>query len=384
MSRRGRAAAIAGRRPAMPGFGLSFLDVLCCGLGSAVLLLLIVKHGPTDAVAQDRAYLATQTGGVQERVADAERRRDGLRQQVLASQQALADRSASLDAASGRQRTGAARQAALLAQLQAERSILQASAAELRTLQAQGPPQPGPAPRSHEQQLTGLNIESDLVAIFLDSSASMLHRSLVEIIRLRASNERLQRHAQKWAKAKDAAQWAFDQVPEGGRLQFFAYSSALRGLDGKPLAAGDAISWRTKAEEGTNAQALQRLLAPMRPAGATDLKQIFAAAAKLAPRPKQMLIVTDGFPTLPGGTRLGRLRGCKTPKRGTTAILSPNCRLSVFLDAVAVANKHLDGVRMDVILLPLEGDANAARGYWLLSALSGGRLLSPARGWPYG
>ena len=26
------------------GFGLSFLDVLCCGLGAAILLLLIVKH----------------------------------------------------------------------------------------------------------------------------------------------------------------------------------------------------------------------------------------------------------------------------------------------------------------------------------------------------
>lgn len=384
MSRRGRAAAIAGRRPAMPGFGLSFLDVLCCGLGSAVLLLLIVRHGPTDAAAEDRAYLAAQTGGVQERVAAAEQRRDGLRQQLLASQQALAARSASLDAAAGRQRSGAARQAALLAQLQAERDILQASAAELRALQAQGPPEPGPAPRSYERQLTGLNIESDLVAIFLDSSASMLHRSLVEIIRLRASDERLQRNARKWARAKGAAQWALDQVPQGGRLQFFAYSGELRGLDGKPVAESDAISWRTKAEEGADAQALQRLLTPMKPAGATNLKQIFATAAKLTPKPKQMLIVTDGFPTLPGSTRLGRLRGCKTPKRGATAILSPNCRLSVFLNAVAVAEKRLDGVRMDVILLPLEGDANAARGYWLLSALSGGRLLSPADGWPYG
>ena len=384
MSRRGRAAVIAGRRPAMPGFGLSFLDVLCCGLGSAVLLLLIVKHGPTDAAAEDHAYLAAQTGGVQERVAAAEQRRDGLRQQVLASQQALAARSASLDAAAGRQRSEAARQAALLAQLQAERDILQASAAELRALQAQGPPEPGPVPRSYERQLTGLNIEPDLVAIFLDSSASMLHRSLVEIIRLRASNERLQRNARKWARAKGAAQWALDQVPQGGRLQFFAYSGELRGLDGKPVAESDAVSWRTKAEEGADAQALQRLLASMKPAGATNLKQIFAAAAKLTPRPKQMLIVTDGFPTLPGSTKLGRLRGCKTPKRGATAILSPNCRLSVFLNAVAVAEKRLDGVRMDVILLPLEGDANAARGYWLLSALSGGRLLSPADGWPYG
>ena len=382
MSRRGR-AAVPGRRPAMPGFGLSFLDVLCCGLGSAVLLLLIVKHGPTDAAADDRAYLAAQTGGVLQRIADAEQRRDGLRRQLLSSQQALAARSASLDAAADQRRSGAARQAELLAQLQAERDSLQASAAELRSLQERGPPEPGPSPRSYEQQLTGLNIEQDLVAIFLDSSASMLHRSLVEIIRLRASNERLQRNARKWARAKGAAQWAFDQVPEGGRLQFFSYSSELRGLDGKRVVASNAIAWRSKGEKGADAQALQGLLTPMRPAGATDLKQVFAAAAKLSPRPKQLLLLTDGFPSLPGDTRLGRLKDCKTPKRGATAILSPSCRLSVFLDAVAVARKRLAKVRMDVILLPLEGDANAVQGYWLLSALSGGRLLAPAAGWPY-
>ena len=34
------------RREKESGFGLSFLDVLCCGLGASVLLLLIVKHEP--------------------------------------------------------------------------------------------------------------------------------------------------------------------------------------------------------------------------------------------------------------------------------------------------------------------------------------------------
>lgn len=368
----------------MPGFGLSFLDVLCCGLGSAVLLLLIVKHGPTDAVADDRAQLAAQTRSVQERIAAAERWRDGLRQQLLASRQALAAGSASLDAAAHRQRAGAARQAELLAQLQAERDRLQASGDALRALQAEAAEEREETPPSHAGQLTGLAIEDDRVAIFLDASASMLHRSPVEIIRLRASRSSLQRNAEKWRTAKQAALWAFAQLPEQSRFQFFTYAKGLRDLQGKPTAAADGISWRTKGAKGADLRTLQATLAPMTPVGATDLKQIFAAAAKLAPKPKQMLILTDGFPTLPGSTRLGRLRDCKTPKSGAPAILSPSCRLSVFLDAVAVAKKLLAGVRMDVILLPLEGDANAVQGYWLLSALSGGRLLAPARGWPYG
>ena len=41
-------------------FGLSFLDVLCCGLGGAVLLLLILKRGPVDTDIPDEGYLEIQ------------------------------------------------------------------------------------------------------------------------------------------------------------------------------------------------------------------------------------------------------------------------------------------------------------------------------------
>ena len=61
-----------------PGFGLAFLDVLCCGLGSAVLLLLIVKHGPADADTVDQATIDAQTRGVNERIAATELHRDAL------------------------------------------------------------------------------------------------------------------------------------------------------------------------------------------------------------------------------------------------------------------------------------------------------------------
>ena len=44
--------------------------------------------------------------------------------------------------------------------------------------------------------------------------------------------------------------------------------------------------------------------------------------------------------------------------------------------------RGLGGIRIDVVLYPLEGDSNAVHGYWVLATNFGGRLLTPVPGWP--
>lgn len=369
-------------RPA-PGFGLAFLDVLCCGLGSAVLLLLIVKHGPADADTIDQATIDAQTRGVQERIAAAELQRDDLLARLAEQESALTRDAAALETLSAQQRAQAARYAGLLDQLRSERATLRENARNLQALQtAAAEPEPIES-RPHKRQLTGINMADDRVAIFLDRSASMLHPSLVEIVRLRVSSPALKRNAPKWAAAREAARWAYRQLPDGTRFHFFTYAGDLRDIAGAAPPHRQRISWQVKGSTGADAKALDDALAGTVPHGPTDLKQVFETAARLVPRPRQLLILTDGYPTVPGNRRLGALRGCPTPRGGATPVLSPRCREAVYLDAVEVVNKRLAGVPVDVILFPLEGDANAVRGYWLLSALSGGRMLTPARGWPY-
>lgn len=366
-----------------PGFGLAFLDVLCCGLGSAVLLLLIVKHGPADADTLDQAYIDAQTRGVQERIVAAESHRDGLLARLAEQENIQARDTATLETLSARQQAQAARYAGLLDQLRSERATLRANAANLQALQNAVTEPEEIESRPYGRQLTGINMADDRVAIFLDRSASMLHPSLVEIVRLRVSAPALKRAAQKWAAARAAARWAYRQLPDGTRFQFFTYAGDLRDIAGTTPPTRQRISWQVKGSPDADAKALDDALAGAVPDGPTNLKQVFEAAARLVPRPRQLFILTDGYPTVPGNRRLGGLRGCPTPKRGATPILSPQCREAVYLDAVEVVNKRLAGVPVDVILFPLEGDANAVRGYWLLSALSGGRMLTPARGWPY-
>ena len=365
-----------------PGFGLAFLDVLCCGLGSAVLLLLIVKHGPADANTMDQAYIDAQARSVEERIAATESHRDGLLSRLAEQERVLARDTAVLDTLSAQQKAQAARYAGLLDQFRSERATLRENAANLQALQSAFAEPEAIETRPYGRQLTGINIAEDRVAIFLDRSASMLHSSLVEIVRLRVSAPALKRSAEKWAAAREAARWAYRQLPDGTRFQFFTYAGDLQDIAGATPQTRPRISWQVKGNPGTGAKAVDAALARAMPDGPTNLKQVFETAAKLVPRPRQLLILTDGYPTVPGNRRLGSLRGCPTRRRGATPVLSPRCREAVYLDAVEVVNKRLAGVPVDVILFPLEGDANAVRGYWLLSALSGGRMLTPARGWP--
>ena len=370
------------KRPLAAGFGLSFLDVLCCGLGSTVLLLLIVKHGLLDTAVADTAFVAAQTQSVRARVAAAESRREQLRSRLATQEKALAQDMAALQTLAEQQSSQALQYTSLLEQLGAERATLTENAANLRALQVVTEEPEEVNTRPYKRQLTGINLEEDRVAIFLDRSASMLHRSLVEIIRLRASAEAVRRKAGKWVAAQAAAHWAYRQLPDRSRFQFFTYADDLRDIDSVPLQPGGRVPWRIKGQPGSDNKAINATLARSMPGGPTDLKQVFETAAKLVPRPKQVLILTDGYPTLPGNTRLARLRGCSKPKKGVTPVLSPTCRLSVYLNAIAVVNKRLAGVPVDVILFPLDGDADAVHGYWLLTALSGGRMLTPADGWP--
>ena len=366
-----------------PGFGLAFLDVLCCGLGSAVLLLLIVKHGPADADTLDQAYIDAQTRDVHERIAAEESHRDGLLARLAEQESVMARDAAALQSLSAQQQAQAARYAGLLDQLRSERATLRENAASLQALQSAVTQPEEPESRPYGRQLTGINVADDRVAIFLDRSASMLHSSLVEIVRLRVSAPAFKQSAEKWASARAAARWAYRQLPDGSRFQLFTYAGELRDIAGVTPQTRQRLSWQVKGDPGADENAVDEALAGTVPDGPTNLKQVFEAAAKLVPRPRQLLILTDGFPTVPGNRRLGSLKGCPTPRKGATPVLSPRCREAVYLDAVEVVNKRLAGVPVDVILFPLEGDANAVRGYWLLSALSGGRMLTPARGWPY-
>ena len=363
------------RRPGPPGQPLALLDVLCCGLGAAVMLLMLVRQAPASA------QMAAQVEQAQAALLQAQDELAEWRRLLAAADAQTAQATQALQAARGgrsaaesalQRRTRSAQAAAQSAQ--ADKALLhELLASEEAETRTEMPPPP--------KQLTGLRMLPDRTLVLLDRSASMLHRNIVDIVRLRASPAAAQLSAHKWRTARDAAQWALARIPQGGRRRLLMFANAVIGVDA-PMPAAGVVSWERQGAPEQDAADLRRQLDAAAPEGATNLKAALQAATRLSPAPRQVLIITDGLPTLPGATPLRSLRGCPRVNRPNAPIVSGDCRMSVFLNAVRVAERQLAGTRFDVILLPIEGDAHATQGYWILAALSGGRLLSPAFGWP--
>lgn len=359
--------------------GLAFLDVLCCGLGSAVFLLLVIQHGPSSFWTPDADLVTTQMASARDRVAATEQQVTNLELALAARAEDIRRRLAALEALAGLQsvRQQQAREAA--AALRGEQQHLDAKKEAVQVLNKIREEEAKEQEHEGQLHLTGLSVGDDRVAIFLDSSSSMLDEKLVQIIRLRVSSDALKSVAPKWVKAKDAARWLHERLPLEKNFRLLTYSDRVRELNGTEV-SGTTLAWQTKTsgQDKTIERALQGVI----PTGATNLKRVFEVAAMLNPPPKQIILVTDGLPTLPGGVTLGKLKKCRNPKRGTVPMITAECRLSIFEHARATARGRLRNVQIDVILLPLEGDSNAVGAYWSLTIGNGGRLLTPAADWP--
>ena len=364
------------------GFSLSFLDVLSCGLGAAILLLLVVKHGSSDLPIESEAFASEQAARIQNELDQKIAEKTTLSSQVDASrlsiQRALETKASAEETQD--QRVAELRQQ--LAALSLAQDRLQASSLELQALQAipteEPEPQTGPT-----GNLGGLKIADNRVVILLDRSASMLDRSLVEIIRLRVAPKLTRLQAEKWATARKSAQWAFDQLPSGSDFQLLAFSEDVWDLHGTEVGTNQNISWLKKNTQASSTPDIPFFLAELDANGPTNLEKVFRVVATLRPKPKQVLLISDGHPTVPESKPLQQVSSCPFPRRNQTPILGPNCRRNIFELAETSFRRLMSKTELSVILLPLEGDARAMYSYWNFAATTGGRVLTPARGWPW-
>lgn len=370
------------RRDDAVGFSLSFLDVLSCGLGAAILLLLVVKHGSTDMTVDSQAYAQSQAKRLQEELDERLEQKSGLERQLAAVAEEIASAAAEKTDLTAAQEQKLADLRLQVQTLSNAQDRLRSASEELQALQAipVEEPEPQTGPTGH---LGGLFIEDSRVVVLLDRSASMLDRSLVEIIRLRLASFRTRQSVEKWSTAKNAAEWAFNRLDRGKKVQILSYSDTVGKIDGTTVGPGQRLKWLNKGYTGVELQNVRTMLATLDADGPTNLESAFEAVSTLNPKPKQVLLITDGLPTVPGKERLGRVRSCPNARTGQVPILSPACRKRIFDRAVQTFRQEFPTTRLSVVLLPLDGDAQAMYSYWGLAANSGGRVLTPAEGWPW-
>lgn len=361
------------RRPISP-FSLSFLDIMFCGFGAVVLLVLIINSDMVQARNESFVDLRSQVVRMENEVIVGEENKVKLINSLESTDQELvltqgeADRvlQSLLEIEAGltdlRQETTASREHVneLTSDLKSLDERTKQLALEQESQTAQGDKVHEFVGEGQRQYLTGLKLGGKRILILLDASASMLDETIVNIIRLRNMGEEQKRAADKWQRAQGTVEWLISNLPETSDFQIYLFNTASRAV--VPSSEGNWLSAGDPKDISSVVEGVRRAV----PEGGTSLYHALNTAKKLRPAPDNILLVTDGLPT----------QGRSKPNNPT---VTAEKRLDHFFRAVKVLPKDIP---VNTILLPMEGDAYAAAAYWQLAVNTKGSFMTPSRDWP--
>jgi hypothetical protein len=224
---------------------------------------------------------------------------------------------------------------------------------------------PGDRVRAHigdgdRQYLTGLKVGGNRILFLVDSSASMLGSTIVNVIRRRNLPDKDKVRAAKWRQSLATIDWLTTQIPREGRFQIYSFNTSAR-----PVVPDTEGQWLDGSDREVLDEAVRRVRAIV-PTDGTSLFHAFAVATELNPKPDNIVLLTDGLPTVG-----------KSPARAST--ISARQRAKLF-------NRALDqlpsGIPVNVILYPMEGDPQASSAFWKLAINTRGSFMSIAEDWP--
>jgi len=345
------------------GLNIAFLDVMASGLGAIILVLIIVKQdvgkaSPEASLLQsDLARLEEVDDRLKKLLAESNRgAMDGIRKITSTQAKIEALKSETLkisDMISRKQ----------MALSSIKNTIKNAPVAKTNDVVANDE-------GGEENYLIGLKVEGRRILFLIDSSASMTDEKLIDIIRRKNTPDAEKKRGPKWQRTKRIVRWLLARAPKSSQVAVVTYNRTASILGGGWL-------------NSRNPNAIRKLygeLDKLAPTGSTNLQLGLQKAASLAPT--NIYLVTDGLPT-EGQSRYASLNpfaACSS-LLGKSTNISGACRIKLFRQTL-LESAPAQSVRVNVVLLPIEGDPQAAPAYWAWTASTGGLLISPAVNWP--
>lgn len=362
------------RRREMSVFGLAFLDAMTCGLGAVVLLYMVINASVGLRAGQLTGELEAEASRLEEEVLDGHRNlvelrntlrelereyriARGLSQRLIETVEDVQVELATYDDTTIARREHLNKLQADLKSLEEENKRLSALAPSEET--------PGDKVRTFvgdgdRQYLTGLKVGGDRVLFLVDASASMLDRTIVNVVRRRNLSDESKIRAKKWRQAAATVDWLTTQLPKRSNFQIYTFNEKAG-----PVLEDTAGRWLSASDR----KVMDRAVAAVRqtpPEGGTSLHNAFDALRSLTPLPDNVILLTDGLPT----------QGATPGNRRTVTAKN---RLKLYNQAI----KNLPSrIPVNTILFPMEGDPKASSAYWKLAIRTGGSFLSPAEDWP--
>jgi len=353
-------------------FSLSFLDVMSCGFGAVVLIYLIINHASEEEAKVVNKDLLSEIRLLDYQVQNGERdlfelkeRLDALLQRLDDSSQKLVSTETSLEDTMDDFADLAADSLAEEESLKALKSDVETREEELARLKAINEANEGGRIRAvsgegDRQYLTGLKVGGKHILIAVDTSASMLDESIVNVIRRRNMSDERKRLSPKWQRAVRTVEWLAAQLPLDANFQIYGFNvkptSLLPEQDGAWVPLG----------EGRELDDALKELRSVIPDNGTSIANLITTINEMTPAPDNVYLIIDSLPT----------QGTREPRKST---ISGRDRLQLFAEGIRQLPKQ---VPINVIMFPMEGDPMASAAYWNLARVSGGAFLSPSRDWP--
>jgi hypothetical protein len=340
---------------------------MSCGLGAIVLVFILVKPDPGVTSTQENTRLSSELDKIS-REEDELKRRIAAFTELKQNEQAL---NQSINAEISRIRDEIFQTKLTLAEQKALISTVKKSITEKPLMQSSDiiPDEN----IGEEEYLIGLKVEGNRIGILIDTSASMTDEHLIDIIKRKAGTDKDKKAGAKWIRTKKVVRWLTGRLPKTSQVSLVSYNDNASFLGGS--------AWHS----ANDASALTSVLTELEnivPTGPTNLHKGIMKIKSLRPGISNLYVITDGLPTTGQSnySRLNPFSSCfSLLGRGNT--ISGECRAKLFRQTIRETSSGFR-VPVNVILLPLEGDPEAAPNYWDWTAGTGGILISPALNWP--
>ena len=352
-------------------FLLSFLDIMAGGFGAVVLIFLIIDHNTSEVIESANQEQLAQARLLEHKQEEEEKKLAEIREIVAELKSQLADAIEKVENIQSEvddtfeEVEVIERQALDQSESEEElRSEIESREEELKRekvrLESRRPTAIEIAGTGDRQYLTGLFLGGNHILVALDSSASMLHDTIVNVVRLRNMSEEAQLNSKKWIRAVDTVEWLVANIPIESDMQIATFNEDAKFVVGN----GD---WHD-ATDGPALETAIELLRETPPAGATDLKNLFQLIARMNPLPDNVFLITDGLPTTDDSA---------ASRRRTT--VTGEQRIRLFRNALVELPA---GITINSILFPFEGDPWASGSFWELSYNTAGTYMAPSKDWP--
>ncbi len=362
------------KRRSFSPFNLAFLDIMFCGFGAVVLLVLIINSNTVSTINDTHDDLRGEVNRLElEMVAKKNYHAkltnsllqtdkqiistQGKSNKVLAEIKKLKNEVSRLKNLSLADTQHINKLQADLKNLDKEHQRL---GAEIQAEQDQGKNIISFVGQDNRQYLTGLKMGGKRVMILVDTSASMLAESIVNIIRYRNLSNTQKIASKKWQHAVKTAHWLIANLPIQSSFQVYTFNTIS-----SPALTNTAGQW-VQASETEKVQKIITSLKQTVPQNGTSLVKAFKTISLFTQQPDNILLLTDGLPT----------QGSSKPWKNR---VSGEQRIKLFQQAIGYLPS---GIPVNIILFPMEGDPMAASLYWKLALDTKGSFFTPSRDWP--